>query len=213
MTESQVTQRLAAVLAADVAGYSRLMEADEKATIATLDAYRLIFREHVEADRGRIVDTAGDSVLAVFETATGAVRAAISIQEQLLATNQEVPEDKRMQFRIGVNLGEIIEKPDGTIYGSGVNIAARLESLAAPGAVTISGTAFDQVEGKLTATFDFIGEQQVKNIDRPVRAYHARGEGTARPAARRSGFGRRWPLLIGVVALVLIGAAACSTAA
>ena len=170
MTESQVTRRLAAVLAADVAGYSRLMEADEKATIATLDAYRLIFREHIEADRGRIVDTAGDSVLAVFETATGAVRAAIAIQERLQAANQPLPEDQRMQFRIGVNLGEIVGKPDGTIYGAGVNIAARLESLAAPGGVTISGAAFDKVESKFAAAFDFIGEQQVKNIERPVRA-------------------------------------------
>ncbi len=208
MTESQVTRRLAAVLAADVAGYSRLMEADEKATIATLDAYRLIFREHIEADRGRIVDTAGDSVLAVFETATGAVRAAIAIQERLQAANQPLPEDQRMQFRIGVNLGEIVGKPDGTIYGAGVNIAARLESLAAPGGVTISGAAFDQVEGKLAATFDFIGEQQVKNIERPVRAYHLRGEGSARPTAARSGLGRRRPLLIGLVALVAIGVAA-----
>ncbi len=208
MTESQVTRRLAAVLAADVAGYSRLMEADEKATIATLDAYRLIFREHIETDQGRIVDTAGDSVLAVFETATGAVRAAIAIQGQLKATNHDVPEDRRMQFRIGVNLGEITAKPDGTIYGSGVNIAARMESLAAPGGLTISGAAFDQVEGKLAATFDFIGEQQVKNIDRPVRAYHLRGEGTARPAAARSDFGLRHPLLVGAVVLVVIGAAA-----
>jgi adenylate cyclase len=120
-----------------------------------------------------VVDTAGDSVLSVFPSTNGAVRAALAIQADLKPRNEALPEARRMRFRIGVNLGDVIEKSDGTVYGDGVNIAARLEALAEPGGVTISGTTFDQVDGKLDVGFEYLGEKEVKNIARPVRAYRA----------------------------------------
>jgi adenylate cyclase len=173
VTNQAVEQKLAAILAADVAGYSALMGDDERATVATLDAYRDVFRDHVAAENGRVVDTAGDSVLAVFPSTVGAVRAALAIQADLKPRNEALPEHRRMHFRIGVNLGDVIEKSDGTVYGDGVNIAARLEGLAAPGGLTISGTTFDQIDGKLDITFESLGEKEVKNIAKPVRAYRA----------------------------------------
>ncbi len=184
MADETVEQKLAAIMAADVAGYSALMGDDERATVATLDAYRGVFRIHVAAEHGRVVDTAGDSVLAVFPSTIGAVRAALAIQDDLAPRNEELPESRRMRFRIGVNLGDVIEKADSTVYGDGVNIAARLESLAEPGGLTISGTTFDQVDGKLDIVFDSLGENAVKNIAKPVRAYRAElGAVVTRPAA------------------------------
>jgi TolB-like protein len=171
--DQPIEQKLAAILAADVAGYSALMGDDERATVATLDAYRAVFRAHVGDENGRVVDTAGDSVLAVFPSTIGAVRAALAIQNDLAKRNEALPEHRRMHFRIGVNLGDVIEKTDGTVYGDGVNIAARLESLADPGGLTISGTTFDQIDGKLDIGFAFLGEKEVKNIAKPVRAYSA----------------------------------------
>jgi Adenylate and Guanylate cyclase catalytic domain/Isocitrate lyase family len=120
MADAEGTRRLEAILAADVAGFSRLMQEDDEATVATLETYRAIFRERIQAHHGRVVDMAGDSVLAVFEAATEAVCAAFEIQSVLAERNQELPEPRRMRFRIGVNLGEVIEKPDGTVYGDGV---------------------------------------------------------------------------------------------
>jgi adenylate cyclase len=134
-------QRLAAILAADAAGYSLLMAVDDQATVATLDAARAVFRSHIESNQGRVIDMAGDSVLAVFETAAGAVIAALEIQQALPASTNALPENSRMPFRIGVHLGDVIEKTDGTDYGDGVNIAARLQALAEPGGDqrTVSG--------------------------------------------------------------------------
>ncbi|MGW8271562.1 MAG: adenylate/guanylate cyclase domain-containing protein, partial [Burkholderiales bacterium] len=125
MSAGQHRQRLAAILAADAAGYSRLMSADEHATLAALDAARAVFRAQIESNQGRVIDMAGDSVLAVFETASGAVSAALAIQRALHEAAKDVAEDRRMRFRIGVHLGDVIEKADDTIYGDGVNIAAR----------------------------------------------------------------------------------------
>ena len=177
---------MAAVLAADVAGYSRLMGADEEATIAALGRARAVFREHVASHHGRVVDTAGDSVLSIFESVIEAVRAALAVQETLAARNADVPEDRRMQFRIGVHFGDIVEQEDGTIYGDGVNIAARLESLAEPGGLTVSGTVHEHIEGKLGIGLADLGEQEVKNIARPVRAWRVAAEGEPRPSVRRS---------------------------
>src|SRR5580765_3257886 len=128
-------QRLAAILAADAVGYSRLMAADERATVDALDAARAVFRKHIDVPQGRVIDMAGDSVLAVFELASGAVAAALAIQRDLDTSAREVPADRRMKFRIGVHLGEIFEKPDGTVYGDGVNVAARIQALAEAGGV------------------------------------------------------------------------------
>ena len=124
MSETSGRRRLAAIFAADVAGYSRLMTVDEDATVAALDAARNVCKAWIEGSQGRIIDMAGDSVLAVFETATGAVSAALAIQKDLKSLADATPEDRRMRFRIGVHLGDVIEKADGTIYGDGVNIAA-----------------------------------------------------------------------------------------
>ena len=147
------------------------MAADARATVAALDAARRIFEVQIEANRGRVIDMAGDSVLAVFETATGAVSAGLAIQQALKASSNAMPEDRQMLFRIGVHLGDVIEKADGTIYGDGVNIAARLEGLALPGGITVSDAVQGAVRGKVTASFADQGEQQVKNIAHPVRAF------------------------------------------
>jgi adenylate cyclase len=174
MSDKDLRQRLAAILAADVAGYSRLMAADDRATVAALDAARGVFRSRIESHQGRVIDMAGDSVLAVFETATGAVTAALANQKDIHGALDSVPEDRRMRFRIGVNLGDVIEKTDGTVYGDGVNIAARLESLGEPGGITVSEAVRTAVRGKVEAEFEDRGEQQVKNIPVPVRAYRLR---------------------------------------
>ena len=163
--------RLAAILVADAVGYSRLMAANERATVAALDAARSVFRRQIEASQGRVIDMAGDSVLAVFELATGAVSAALAIQRELNVSAQALSSDQRMLYRIGVHTGEIIEKSDGTVYGDGVNIAARLEGLAEPGTIAVSDTVRAYVRGKVAAEFEDLGEQSVKNIAEPVRAY------------------------------------------
>ncbi|MDX1374291.1 MAG: adenylate/guanylate cyclase domain-containing protein, partial [Burkholderiales bacterium] len=176
--------RLAAILAADVAGYSRLMAADERATVAALDAARAVFRSQIEANAGRVIDMAGDSVLAVFETAAGAVGAALAVQGALVESGNGQPEERRMRFRIGIHMGDVMEKPDGSVYGDGVNIAARLESLAEPGGVTVSDAVHGAVRGKVDAGFVDQGEQQVKNIAYPVRAFRVTVAGRAPSAAR-----------------------------
>ena len=171
VNEGGLKQRLAAILAADVAGYSRLMAVDANATVAALDAARAVFRAEIESNRGRVIDMAGDSVLAVFETAACAVTAAVAVQHTLHAGCDGVPHDRQMCFRIGVHMGDVIEKADGTVYGDGVNIAARLEGLADPGGIVVSDAVCGTVRGKVGASFVDQGEQQVKNIAHPVRAY------------------------------------------
>ena len=136
---AETKRTLAAILAADVAGYSRLMGADEEGTVAALDACRAIFKQIIENHDGVVVDTAGDSVLATFDSVVEAVRSSVEIQKALASRDAHVDEDQRMRFRIGINLGDVITKSDGTIYGDGVNIAARLESLAAAGGLGLAG--------------------------------------------------------------------------
>lgn len=171
MNGTDLKQRLVAILAADAVGYSRLMAVDERGTVAALVAARTVIRAQVESNQGRVIDTAGDSVLAVFETATGAVNAALLVQKTLAESGQNVPEDRRMRFRIGLNLGDVIEKADGTVYGDGVNVAARLQALAEPGGISVSESIRTAVKGRVAATFEDLGEQTVKNIAEPVRTY------------------------------------------
>ena len=181
MAETEIKQRLAAILAADAVGFSRLMGTDEQATLRELDANRALFRVHTEQHGGRIVDMAGDSVLAVFASAAGAVRAAVAAQAAVTARCATVPEDRRMRYRIGVNLGDIIEKPDGSIYGDGVNIAARLQSLAEPGGILLSGKVHDEVQGRVNVGLAAAREHKVKNIARPLRTYSVVAAGEAKP--------------------------------
>jgi adenylate cyclase len=199
MVESGVTQRVAAILAADAVGYSRLMADDEPATIDALDAARAVFIEHIESNQGRVVDTAGDSVLAVFETTEGAAVAAAAIQARLAEINDAMPAERRMPFRIGLHLGDIREKADGTVYGDGVNVAARLEGLAEPGRIVVSGSVHDSIRGRHGLQYHFLGEQAVKNIAEPVRAYLVLAEGETAPVAPK----RRRLILAGALVALL----------
>ena len=185
-SESGDHQRLAAILAADAAGYSRLMEADERATAAALAQAHVIFHEHVRAHHGRVVNTVGDSVLAVFETAAGAVTAAVAIQRALASSASAMPDDRRLRFRIGVHLGDVNERPDGEVYGDGVNIAARLQALASPGGIVVSEAVRGAVKARVAATFDDLGAQSVKNIAEPVRAFAVRDHAAPRMRAPAS---------------------------
>ena len=170
MTQDHVKRKLTAILSADVKGYSRLMGEDEEGTARTLKVYLEIISGFIKQHRGRIVSTGGDSVLAEFSSVVDAVRCAVGIQEEIKDRNKELPEERRMEFRIGVNLGDVIEDEE-QILGDGVNIAARLESLSEPGGICISGTVYDQVENKLRVGYEFLGAKEVKNITKPVRVY------------------------------------------
>ena len=164
-------RRLAAILAADMAGYSRLMGSDEEGTHGRLRAlHREIIDPKIAGHRGRIVKTTGDGLLAEFPSIVDAVRCAVKLQHAMAERNAEVPEDRRIVFRIGINLGDVIIDEDD-IYGDGVNVAARLEALAEPGGVYVSGTVHDHVRDRLPFVFEDLGEQRVKNIARPVRIY------------------------------------------
>ena len=183
MGDAATRQRLAAILAADVSGYSRLMACDEPGTVSALDAAREVFARRIGSQQGRVIDMAGDSVLAVFETAAGAVATALAVQQELNARAEGLAEECRMRFRIGVHLGDIIEKADGTVYGDGVNTAARLESLAEPGGVCASETVECALRHRVAATFDDLGEQTLKNLPKPVRAYRVRAAAASPSAA------------------------------
>src|SRR5258706_13808421 len=153
------------------------MAADAGATVAALDDARAVFRQRIEASAGRVIDMAGDSVLAVFDTAAGAVDAALAVQKALEAASASIAEDKRMRVRIGVHLGDVMEKPDGTVYGDGVNIAARLESLAEPGGTVVSESIQTAQDNRPANEFEDMGEHAGKNIAHPVRAYRGRIHG------------------------------------
>jgi len=207
MTTKGFKRKLTAILSADVKGYSRLMQDDEEATVRTITAYREVMTGHIQGHDGRVVDAKGDNVLAEFGSVVDAVRCGIEIQKELKEKNEKLPENKRMEFRIGINLGDVIEEGD-TIYGDGVNIAARLESISEGGGVCISGTAFDQIGKKLALGYEFLGEQTVKNIEKPVRAYKVLMEpeyagkviGEERPKPKQW----RWAAIGGVVVLIIV---------
>jgi TolB-like protein/class 3 adenylate cyclase/cytochrome c-type biogenesis protein CcmH/NrfG len=168
-------RKLAAILSADVVAYSRLMGEDEEATIRTLTTYREVMVTLIQQYRGRVVDFPGDNLLAEFASVVDAVQCAVAIQRELKARNMELPPHRWMQFRLGINLGDVIVEGE-QIYGDGVNIAARLEGLADPGGLCISGTVYDQIENKLALGYTFLGEHTVKNITKPVRVYRVKME-------------------------------------
>ncbi|MEW5908380.1 MAG: adenylate/guanylate cyclase domain-containing protein [Thermodesulfobacteriota bacterium] len=170
MEPGNYQRKLAAIFTADVEGYSRLMGSNELATVETLKEYRMVFAEFIERYRGRIIDSPGDNLLAEFGSVVDAVQCAVDLQKDLAVRNKILPENRRMTFRIGINLGDVLQ--DGSqIYGDGVNIAARVEKLADTGGICISGSAYDQVKNKLPVGYEFLGQQKVKNIAEPVRAY------------------------------------------
>src|SRR5512133_3706022 len=182
MVEQRVQRRLAAILAGDVAGYSRLMGADEEGTLSRLNVHRREFLEPKIADhRGRIVKRTGDGVLIEFASAVDATRCAVEIQHGMVERNALVPQDKRIELRIGIHVGDVMIE-DGDIFGDGLNIAARLEGTASPGGICISDDAYRQVRGKLDANFQDAGEHELKNIARPVRVYQLRPGGDAKAA-------------------------------
>jgi adenylate cyclase len=179
MTTENFERKLAAIFYADVAGYSRLTGADEEGTHRRLSEYLDVISAAIKNHRGRVVHYAGDAVLADFSTVTDALSCAAAIQEDLANRNRDLSKERQVQFRIGVNLGEVIVDRDD-IYGDGVNVAARLESLADPGGICISGAVYDAIGNKLPALhYAFMGEQSVKNIAKPVRAYRVVAAGEA----------------------------------
>jgi len=170
MAKNGLKRKLTAILSADVEGYSRLMGNDEASTIHTLTAYKAVMTDHIEQNRGRVVDAPGDNLLAEFASVVNAVQCAVDIQRELAERNEKLPKDRNMVFRIGVNLGDVVEEKD-RIYGDGVNIAARLESICEGGGICISVTAFEHVSNKLELEYEDLGDHEVKNIEKPVRVY------------------------------------------
>jgi len=178
MAQEGFKRKLTAILSADVVGYSRLMGEDEGTTVRTLKTYQETITNLIQQHHGRVIDSPGDNLLSEFASVVDAVESAVKIQKKLKSKNSELPENQRMAFRIGINIGDVIEEGE-RIYGDGVNIAARLESMAASGGICISGPTFDQVENKLDLNFDYFGEQVVKNIKKPIRVYQVRMEDDA----------------------------------
>jgi adenylate cyclase len=176
-------RKLAAILSADVVGYSRLITEDEAATIRTLTDYREVISTLIRQHRGRVVDAPGDNILAEFPTALDAVQGAVEIQRVIQARNADLPAERRMQFRIGVHMGDVTVEGE-RLYGDGVNIAARLEGLAEPGGVCVSGTVYEQVEKKLSVELEDLGQQTLKNIARPVHVYGLKLVLAGQPAER-----------------------------
>src|SRR2546428_9753549 len=171
-------RKLTAILSADVKGYSRLMGEDEEATIRTLTAYREIMTTLIQQQHGRVVDSPGDNLLAEFASVVDAVRCAMEIQQALHTKNADLPAQRKMEFRIGINLGDVVIEGE-RLYGEGVNIAARVEGLAEPGGLCISGAVYEQVKTKLALSYEDLGEQAVKNIAEPVRVFRVREQSAA----------------------------------
>ncbi len=210
MTTDTFQRKLTAILSADVVGYSRLMGDDETATVKTLETYKGVMFSLIKQHRGRVVDSPGDNLLAEFGSVVDAVQCAVSIQKELQTRNADLAENRRMEFRIGINLGDVIEEDD-RIYGDGVNIAARLEALADPGGICVSKTAFDHIESKLPLGYEFLGEQTVKNIAKPIGAYKVLMETrvvdarTKREAKRVSMWRRLAVLCLGIILILVLG--------
>jgi len=203
-------RKLTAILSADVVGYSRLMGEDEDSTVRTLTAYRNLISSLIERYHGRVVDSPGDNLLAEFGSVMDAVRCAVEIQEELRIRNADLPESRKMQFRIGINLGDVIEE-GGRIYGDGINVAARVEGLAEGGGICISGSVYDSIRNKLSMTYDFLGEHTVKNIKEPIRVYRIRMEPeipTKIVKEKKSGMITWQRVALSVVAIIILGAMA-----
>jgi class 3 adenylate cyclase len=208
--DSPVERRLATILMADVFGYARMMGEDEERTVRTLRGHRQVFDELLKVHRGRIFNTAGDAILAEFPSAVEAVRCATEIQTALRTRNEHLPENQRMWFRIGINLGDVIVQ-GGDLLGDGVNVAARIQAIAEPGGVTISGSVYDQIQNKLTLQIRQLGEKSFKNIALPVRTFSiGDSDGSPPPIGARWRATRKGPIAAtaaALVALIAVGAA------
>ena len=211
MATQGVKRKLTAILSADVEGYSRLMEEDEAVTVETLTAYRETISSLIQQHRGRVVDSPGDNLLAEFASVVDAVQGAVEIQELLKAKNAELPENRRMQFRIGINLGDVIEEGH-RIYGDGVNIASRIEALADPGGICIAMSVYNQIKKKLVLDYEDLGEHTAKNISEPIRVYRVplgREAAAVRVGAVKKAKLRRWQwatLAVAMVIIIVVGA-------
>jgi len=207
MANEGFKRKLTAILSADVAGYSRLMAEDETFTVKTIGAYREVVASLIKQHRGRVVDSPGDNVLAEFSSVVDAVQCAVAVQNEIQTQNAELPTNRRMEFRIGINLGDVIDE-ENRIYGDGVNIAARLEALADPGGICVSKTAFDQIETKLPLGYEYLGEQSVKNIPKPVGAYRVlmKPEAVGKVIGEKRFLGRfsRRTALSAIITLVIV---------
>jgi TolB-like protein/class 3 adenylate cyclase len=210
MADEGFKRKLTAILSADVEGYSRLMGDDEEATVRTLTAYREVLSTLIQQHNGKVLDSPGDNLLAEFVSVVDAVQCAVAVQKEIKARNDQLPENRRMQFRIGINLGDVIQEEE-RIYGDGVNIAARLEGLAEPGGICISKTAFDHIESKLPYGYEFLGDQTVKNIAKPVGAYRVLMEPrvtiAGEPEEEKRSHVRRMPIFVGVAAVLVLAIA------
>jgi adenylate cyclase len=210
MAQEGFKRKLAAILSVDAVGYSRLMGEDEEATVRTLTAYREVLTTLIKQHNGRVVDSPGDNLLAEFVSVVDAVQCAVAIQKEIKARNDELQENRRMQFRIGINLGDVIQEEE-RLYGDGVNIAARLEGLSEPGGICISKTAFDHIESKLPYGYEFLGNQTVKNIAKPVGAYRVIMEPRVTVAGeaeeKKPVPVRRKAILVGAIAVLILAAA------
>ena len=208
MAAEGVKRKISAIVSADVVGYSRLMEADEEATVRTVESYRKTVSSIIEQHDGRVIDAPGDNILAELGSVVDAVQCSVEIQHVIKAKNAVVPEARRMEFRIGINLGDVIEEGDRT-YGDGVNIASRIEGMADAGGICISESAYQQIKTKLSLGYEDLGEHAVKNISEPVRVYRISmgpgdGAGTVRSAGER-----KWRnIAIGAIAMTAIGVGA-----
>jgi TolB-like protein/class 3 adenylate cyclase len=212
MADEGYKRKLTAIFSADVAGYCLLMGEDEAATVKTLDAYKQIMFSLIKQHRGRVTDSPGDNLLAEFASVVDAVQCGVAVQKELQARNADLPENRRMQFRIGINLGDVIEERE-KIYGDGVNIAARLESCADPGGICVSKTAFDHIETKLPLGYEYLGEKEVKNIAKPVGAYRVLMDPRVTVAGAKgkkppSPVWRRKAILAGAAAAIVVTIAA-----
>jgi TolB-like protein/class 3 adenylate cyclase len=210
MTTQGVTRNLKAILSADVEGYSRLMSQDEVGTIRTLKSYKEAISVLIKQYRGRVVDAPGDNLLAEFGSVSDAVNCAAEIQRELAERNAELPDSRKLEFRIGINLGDVVEE-EGRIYGDGVNISARVEGLAEGGGICISGTVYDQVKNKVGLEYEYLGEQTVKNITEPVRVYRVLsfpGAAAYRVVKAKEALGRKWrKAALAIAAILFVGAA------
>ena len=207
MAEKGFKRKLTSIFSADAVGYSRLMAEDEAATVKTIATYREVMTSLIKQHRGRVVDSPGDNVLAEFSSVVDAVQCAVAVQNEIQTRNAELPDNRRMEFRIGINLGDVIDEED-RIYGDGVNIAARLEALADPAGICVSKTAFDQIETKLPLGYEYLGEQSVKNIPKPVAAYRVlmKPEAVGKVIGEKRFLGRysRRTALAAIIILVMV---------